>query len=167
MSLVLRPFERGDEAAALAAWHESRREGYQFLTTYDDGQSWSQYLELLAKLRDGRGVPAGLVAGEMLAAVVEDTLIGRLSVRYELNDYLATYGGPIGYAVLRAYRRRGYATQLLRAGLELARAHGVSPVLLTCDDANVASAAVIERCGARLESVGPDEKGVLFRRYWI
>gem|GEM_PF-3782892 len=32
---------------------------------------------------------------------------------------------------------------------------------------NIGSAAVIEQCGGTLESVGPDENGVIFRRYWV
>ena len=35
------------------------------------------------------------------------------------------------------------------------------------DDANVASAIVIERCGGVLESIKRDSEGYLFRRYWI
>jgi predicted acetyltransferase len=56
---------------------------------------------------------------------------------------------------------------MLRQALQLETANGVSSVLLTCDDDNIGSAAVIERCGGILESVGPDENGVLFRRYWV
>ena len=61
-------------------------------------------------------------------------------------------GGHIGYAVRPAHRRRGYATEILRQSLIVARAVGVDGVLVTCDDDNVGSAAVIERCGGVLES---------------
>jgi predicted acetyltransferase len=40
-------------------------------------------------------------------------------------------------------------------------------VLVTCDDTNVASAAVIERVGGRLDSVFEDSDGQRYRRYWI
>jgi predicted acetyltransferase len=41
-------------------------------------------------------------------------------------------------------------------------------VLVTCDDDNVASAAVIERCGGVFESLVDSAEGdVLTRRYWI
>jgi predicted acetyltransferase len=49
----------------------------------------------------------------------------------------------------------------------IARNEGVSAVLVTCDDSNVGSAAVIERCGGVLEKIALDEDGVAFRRYWI
>ena len=103
-----------------------------------------------------------------LAAHVGEDLVGRVSIRFELNDYLAARGGHIGFGVLPAYRRRGFATEILRQALVLARSEGVSRVLLTCDDDNYGSAAVIERCGGVLESVRtslPNDHA--FRRYWI
>jgi predicted acetyltransferase len=103
----------------------------------------------------------------MLAAVVDGSLVGRVSIRFALNEYLAMYGGHIGYAVIEEHRRKGYATEMLRQAVRLERDNGISPVLLTCDDDNIASAIVIERCGGTLEAVGPDEIGVLFRRYWV
>lgn len=45
---------------------------------------------------------------------------------------------------------------------------GIDRVLLTCDDDNVASATVIERCGGVLDPAWPrtDEEAPK-RRYWI
>jgi predicted acetyltransferase len=40
-------------------------------------------------------------------------------------------------------------------------------VLVTCDEDNLASIAVIERCGGVLEDVRPDPDGAPKRRYWI
>jgi len=50
----------------------------------------------------------------------------------------------------------------------IARAVGIDRVLVTCDDDNVGSAAVIERCGGVFDSlVEPTEGRTLTRRYWI
>jgi predicted acetyltransferase len=41
---------------------------------------------------------------------------------------------------------------------------------MTCDDGNLASARVIERCGGVIESVTTrteDDRVIPFRRYWI
>ncbi len=156
-----------DEGAALRAWRDFQGTHFAFLTSYYEAQPWPEYLELLNDIRDGRNLPEGHVPGAMGAAVVDGSLVGRVSVRFQLNEYLATFGGHIGYAVIEEHRRKGYATEMLRQALQLETVNGVSSVLLTCDDDNVASAAVIERCGGILESVGPDENGVLFRRYWV
>jgi hypothetical protein len=53
-------------------------------------------------------------------------LIGRASIRYELNDFLTNFGGHIGYGVLGPHRGCGYATGILRQTLMIARAEGVA-----------------------------------------
>ena len=55
-----------------------------------------------------------------------------------------------------------------RAACDVLAAYGVGRVLVTCDDDNAGSRAVIEACGGQLESVimtNPQEP--LKRRYWI
>ena len=113
--------------------------------------------------------PVGdLVPSSFLLATVDDVLVGRVSIRFTLNEFLATIGGHIGYCVLPDHRRQGHATEILRQGVIIARANGVDQVLVTCDDDNVGSAAVIERCGGVYESSVPsDESDQPKRRYWI
>jgi predicted acetyltransferase len=102
-----------------------------------------------------------------LYGVVDDVVIGRVSVRHRLTESLAQVGGHIGYGVRPQYRRRGYATTLLRAGLAIARDLGIASALVTCNDDNVASAAVIERCGGVLENVVQIPDTGPKRRYWV
>ena len=56
---------------------------------------------------------------------------------------------------------------MLCQALVVARAEGVGDVLLTCDEGNAASAAVIERNGGVLEDVRPGALGVPKLRYWV
>lgn len=102
-----------------------------------------------------------------LVADVAGRIVGRVSIRHELNERLLVEGGHIGYAVLQEYRRRGYASEILRQSLVVARTLGVERVLITCDDDNVGSSAVIERCGGVLDSMSTADDGHAVRRYWI
>ena len=164
MSLILRPFVPADEATALAARAEFEDTEFEFLPfDYDERMTWLDWIALVERIRQGVDVPEGRV----LAADVDGELVGRTSIRFELNDFLASRGGHIGYGVRPAFRRRGYATEILRASIEIARAEGVGDILVTCDDDNVGSAATIERCGGVLEATVMDDLGVGFRRYWI
>jgi predicted acetyltransferase len=105
---------------------------------------------------------------DLLEGLAEDDIVGRVSIRFTLNEYLAHAGGHIGYGVRPAWRRQGHATAILRRSIEVARAGGVGRLLVVCDDDNIGSAAVIERCGGVLESVvTPDDDTSPFRRYWI
>ena len=70
--------------------------------------------------------------------------------------------------MLPEFRRRGYATEILRQSLVIARAGGVDPVLMYCSDTNVGSFTAIERCGGVLDEVFANDRGVpSWRRYWI
>lgn len=164
----LRPLRRQDEDAALAAHEALAWDGFGFLIDYIPGESWETYLDRMRDQNRGLNLAADRVAATFLAASVGEVLVGRISIRHELNDYLATYGGHIGYGVVPEHRRRGYATAMLCQGLIVARSLGVDSVLLTCDDDNTGSARVIEKNGGVLDSV-LDQPGsaVPMRRYWI
>jgi len=174
MDLRLRPYRDDDEAAAVAAHEVLLGDDFHFLLAWEPDVPWSRYVAALNGRRQGRGVAEDWVRDVQLVAEVRGQMVGRVSVRFELNDYLLERGGHIGYGVLPAFRRRGYATEMLRQALIVARSEGVTRVLVTCDDDNLASAGVIERCRGVLESVVPGEStsasravqpGV--RRYWI
>jgi predicted acetyltransferase len=163
----LRPLTDDDEAPFLAAHRELLADGFTFALGYHDSMSWGRYRHRLAAASHGRDLEPGQVASTFLVADVGGTIVGRTSIRHELNAFLAHEGGHIGYGVVPAHRRRGYATEILRQSLDVARFLGVEQVLLTCDEANVGSATVIERCGGVLESVVTAAGGNQLRRYWI
>ena len=166
-ALRLRPPRKDDEAAFAAAHAETTDERFTFGIGYTPGMPWDTYLTDLEDRRHGRNLPPRFVRGTFLVADVAGQIVGRASIRFELNDFLLREGGHIGYGVLRQHRRRGYATEILRQSLIIARAEGVDRVLVTCDEVNVGSRTVIESCGGRLESVVNTGDGVPKRRYWI
>jgi predicted acetyltransferase len=166
--LHLRPVREEDEAACLDAHNLMRHENFPFLLGYEPPQSWSDYVRKLDERTRGRNLASGWVPSTFLLAVVRNDIAGRASIRHSLNEYLATAGGHIGYCVLPAFRGRGFATEILRQSLDVARLEGVDRALVTCDVANLASARVIEKCGGVFESeVADSREDVIKRRYWI
>jgi len=163
----LRPLRIEDEQQALAAHAELTAEGFSFLLDWSPSTAWRDYVAQTSAWRCGHRLPADRVPSSFLVAESDGELAGRVSVRHEFNDFLAAYGGHIGYCVRPAFRRRGLAGEILGQGLVIARAHGVDRVLVTCDEDNRASAKVIERRGGVLEDRRVDPDGVLKRRYWI
>jgi predicted acetyltransferase len=164
--MILRPLNMSDEAEALAGDQELALEDWGFLLNYEPDMSWSEYLEILDDQRLGRNLPLGKVPATFLIAEHDGQLIGRSSIRHALNDFLFNVGGHIGYGVRPAFRRRGFATEILRQSLELISELGVTEVLVTCDDDNVGSYKVIESQGGVLEN-RVEFEGSLKRRYWI
>ena len=113
-------------------------------------------------------VPAGpgRVHATHFWIVEADTVLGAISLRHTLTDFLLRAGGHVGYGVRPAGRRRGLATWALGAVLPEARALGIDRLLVTCDADNAGSARTIEKNGSELEDIRETELG-LTRRYWI
>ena len=166
--LRLRPLRLDDEAEFVAAHRAMEADDFEFGLGYSPGAPWAEYVERVAKQRCGIGLGAGMVPATFLVADVSGQIVGRTSIRHELNEHLTRVGGHIGYGVLAAHRRRGYATEILRQSLIIARAVGVERPLVTCDEGNVGSARAIERCGGVYDSSVDLGDGTLpKRRYWI
>jgi predicted acetyltransferase len=167
MKLRLRPFRISDEQAARTAHAELSKEDFPFLLSWDADQSWAAYVHRLVNLRQGIDVLPGWVPATFLAADLAGVLVGRVSIRHELNEFLENFGGHIGYAVRPAYRGRGIATEILRQALIIARGEGIDDILLTCNEDHVVSAHIIERLGGVLDDIRTDPDGQTKRRYWI
>ena len=165
--LALRRLELTDEDEFKAAVAEFEAENGAWSYRYRPDIDWSEYVDLVHDWEEGRDLPPGFVAHADLIADVDGVVVGRSSIRYELEGFLVTHGGHIGYAVRPQHRGRGYATEILRQSVETLRDRGVERILVTCDDDNLASAKVIESNGGVLESVVPGLADVPKRRYWI
>lgn len=94
-------------------------------------------------------------------------ILGSISLRHRLNDFLLQVGGHIGYGVRPSARRQGVATAALTLALDQAKALGLRQALITCQDDNTASARTIERNGGALEDIRETPDHGTVRRYWV
>lgn len=168
--LALRLPRDDEEREFFRAHRATTPEVPNFLHFYEEGMPFTRYLEVLKQYAKGEQLPPDHVPSTFLFAFDDEArIVGRITIRHALNDFLFRLGGHIGYAVLPEFRRRGYATDMLRQALQIAgRDLGLRRVLLTCDDDNVGSIRTIEKNGGVLENVvtGPDV-ATPKRRYWI
>lgn len=166
-SFILRPLEEHDQAKAVLAHHLLAQDNFSFLFDWTAESNWGEFIEMTNSMTDGKNLPPDRVRSVFLIAVnPNNQIVGRVSVRYELNPHLLNFGGHIGYAVLPDFRRQGIATRLLTEGLRLLAVDGTNRALVTCFEENPASAAVIEKVDGKLEDKRVFEER-LFRRYWI
>jgi predicted acetyltransferase len=107
-------------------------------------------------------LPPGRVPCTYLWIADGTELVGFLALRHRLNELLLEEGGHIGYSVRPSRRREGHASRALELALAHAADLGLGRALVTCDEDNAGSAAVIEKAGGVLEDVRSGK-----RRYWI
>ena len=159
----------------MRALREFRHEGLPWWTGGDIALAEQDFAAFVAKkLADASSRTDTRVPKTHLWAVTEAEALaraefaGRISIHHELNHALRIEGGHIGYDTVPSFRGRGVATEMLRQALPLARALGVTDVLVTCDDTNAASSRVIESNGGLLRETrvlaadGPSK-----RYYWF
>ena len=167
--LILRLPTQDEEEEFLRAHRATSPEVAYFLHYYKEGMPFSRYLEVLVEQEHGVKLAPNHVPSTFLFAFVGTRIVGRVSIRHSLNASLERVGGHIGYVVVPEFRRRGYATTILRLSIQIAHEkRGIRRILVTCDDDNVGSIRTIEKNGGMLENIitGPDLNKPK-RRYWI
>ena len=166
--ITLRKVECRDEFAFKAAINEFKNEAddFEFAFQYNENEEFEKYVEKLEKWSTGNDLPDKFVPSTFLVGVIENKIIGRISIRHILNEYLFNLGGHVGYGIAPSERKKGYGTQLLKLALPVVRSIGIDKILITADDENIASWKIIEKNGGILENT-VDNLGKLKRRYWI
>jgi predicted acetyltransferase len=168
--LQLRELRISDEKSFRAAIDEFGRfePEWTFAFHFDESTDFVDYVKRLESWSEARDLPGGFVANTFLVGVVNNVIVGRLSFRHTLNPFLRRIGGHIGYGVIPSQRQRGYATEMLRQSLPIAKSREVHELLITCDADNIPSQRVIEKNGGVFEkTVENPESNVPVCHYWI
>lgn len=84
--------------------------------------------------------------------IVDNKIVGVGSLRHELNEYLANFGGHIGYSIRPSERKKGYGKESLKLLLEEAAKKNINEVIVTCSSDNIGSQKVIEKNEGKLVS---------------
>ncbi len=94
---------------------------------------------------------------------LKDRFIGRISMRIGSNFH-SYYNGNIGYEIEENFRGNNYACKACKLVLQIAKAHGMSELILTCDENNIPSYKTIEKLGGKLvETTKPPKTFFAYR----
>lgn len=128
--------------------------------------SFPEYIQML--LACEKQAPQDFVCYTVYWAVYENEVVGRISIRHELNEFLSKMGGHIGYIVRPSYRKLGLATQMLKNILSTDRARSIGKLLVTCDENNFASEKVIIKAGGVFQDYFENtNERPRKKRFWI
>lgn len=131
----------------------------------DDYDTW---LTGMKNRISGTDLPDGWVRENFYLCYDAGELVGVFSLKMELTDFLMNYGGHIGYAVKPSRQNQGYATDMLKQGLQIAGALGFKRILAVCDEDNNASERVILKNGGVFENkLFDSDEDVYIKRYWL
>lgn len=141
--------------------------GFARLHEFADYEEWLQSIN--DELNPNKLAPGRVTATTYFTVRKRDNkIVGIINIRHELNDYLRTYGGHIGYSIRPSERQKGYGSKQLNLGLEKCLKLNITKVLITCRKTNIGSAKTIESCGGILENIlYYEEQHEDFKRYWI
>ena len=94
-------------------------------------------------------------------------VVGIIDLRHHINHpILGSWGGHCGYSVRPSERGKGYAKEMLRLNKRNAKALGITRLLVTCDEKNIASEkTIISNGGVYEQTIEVD--GTKMKRYWI
>ena len=123
-----------------------------------DQLEFEQWLVHNANNRNENTVNSGWVVATTFFAVrkSDSKIVGIIDIRHSLeNDFLKNYGGHIGYSVRPNERKKGYATEMLKMGLEYIISLNIEKVMIACFSDNISSIRTIEKNGGVLYETKP------------
>lgn len=78
--------------------------------------------------------------------------IGNIDIRIGYNENIY-YGGNIGYKIEQPYRGNNYASKACKIVKQIAIAHGLEKVIITCNTDNFPSQVTCEKAGLKFKEI--------------
>jgi predicted acetyltransferase len=78
--------------------------------------------------------------------------IGNIDIRIGYNENIF-YGGHIGYMIEKPYRGNNYASKACKIIKQIAIAHGMDKLIITCNPNNFPSRMTCEKAGLKLKEL--------------
>lgn len=117
----------------------------------DQTESYEEWLKSVKDNENPKTVnPNWVVTDTFFAVNEEGNIVGIIDLRHTLNDFLKDFGN-CGYSVHPLYRKRGYATEMLRQLLKIAGQAGMEELHLSVERDNIASVKTIAKNGGVYE----------------
>lgn len=117
----------------------------------DKTECYEEWLQSIKNNENPETVsPAWVVTDTFFAVDDEDAIIGIIDLRHTLNDFLKDFGNS-GYSVRPSQRQNGYATEMLRQVLDIARRAGLTELHLSVEKVNLPSVKTIIKNGGVYE----------------
>jgi predicted acetyltransferase len=146
---------------------ESSMDGTGQLRRMENVANWLAFNQ---RFENEATIPKHFVQTEQFIYVrkTDQTIVGMIQFRHELNNLLKNFGGHIGYSIRPSERQKGYAKRMLGDCLDVCRNQGLQKILVTCKEENEASRRTILANGGQYENtVHHDLEDETIERYWI
>lgn len=122
--------------------------GSELLDQMDDYDKWLKSVTENTSLETVN--PNWVVTDTFFAIDEKGEIVGIIDFRHTLNDFLTDFGNS-GYSVRPSERRKGYATEMLRQVIEVAKECGLSEIHLSVERTNEPSIKTIKKNGGIYE----------------
>ena len=113
--------------------NEPRIQGSGSLDKYDDLNEWLTSINEIEQ-----GLNPKLVPTTYYLILLDNEVVGTISMRHYLTKDWEEFGGHIGYSIKPRARRKGYAKEALKLLLDLYK-DKYDEILIMCEDDNIAS----------------------------
>ena len=124
--------------------------GSELFDQIDCYEDWLSMIHANAKEKTVN--PNWVVTDTYFAVDEKDSIVGVIDLRHTLKGFLVDFGN-CGYSVRPSERKKGYATEMLRILLKRAKEIGLTEIILSAKESNVASIkSIVKNGGVKIRS---------------